>query len=49
MLLKKLEMLRTQNLLGIITGLTSGFGLIYGVIEDAGVNGGVGLPGTGLC
>lgn len=30
-------------------GLMSGFGLMYGVMEEAGVSGGVGLPGTGLC
>lgn len=38
-----------QNLLCMGCGLISGFGLTYGVIEVAGVNGGVGLPGTGLC
>lgn len=27
----------------------SGLGLTYGVIEEAGVSGGVGFPGTGLC
>lgn len=32
-----------------ITGLVSPFGLIYGGIDEAGVNGGVGLPGIGLC
>lgn len=30
-------------------GLISGLGLTYGVNDVAGVNGGVGLPGTGLC
>lgn len=38
-----------QSLLCIECGLISGFGLTYGVIDVAGVNGGVGLPGTGLC
>jgi len=33
----------------VITGLVSPFGLIYGGIDDAGVRGGVGFPGIGLC
>lgn len=40
---------RMQNLLCIGCGLISGFGLTYGVNDVAGVNGGVGFPGTGLC
>lgn len=36
-------------LLCIGCGFISGFGLTYGVIDEAGVSGGVGLPGTGLC
>lgn len=38
-----------KNLLCIGCGLISGFGLTYGVNDVAGVNGGVGFPGTGLC
>lgn len=38
-----------QNLLCIGCGLISGFGLTYGVNDVAGVSGGVGFPGTGLC
>lgn len=38
-----------QNLLCIGCGFISGFGLTYGVNDVAGVNGGVGFPGTGLC
>lgn len=36
-------------LLCIGCGLMSGFGLTYGVIDEAGVSGGVGFPGIGLC
>lgn len=40
-----------EYLLGLlfITGLTSPLGLMYGGIDEAGVNGGVGFPGIGLC